>query len=48
DPQMGARPLKRLIQAALLDILALDILDGKIEEGQTVKVDIEKNKLTIK
>lgn len=48
DPQMGARPLKRLIQTALLDQLALDILDGRIEEGQTVKIGVEKGTLAIK
>ncbi|PIR03053.1 MAG: ATP-dependent chaperone ClpB [Candidatus Magasanikbacteria bacterium CG11_big_fil_rev_8_21_14_0_20_43_7] len=48
DPQMGARPLKRVIQTELLDTLALDILDGKIEEGQSVKVGVEKGKLAVK
>jgi len=48
DPQMGARPLKRLIQTELLDTLALDILEGKIEEGKTVKVDVGKNGLVLK
>jgi ATP-dependent Clp protease ATP-binding subunit ClpB len=48
DPQMGARPLKRVIQTELLDPLALRILDGSIEEGQTVKVGVEKNGLSIK
>ncbi|OIO20257.1 MAG: ATP-dependent chaperone ClpB [Candidatus Magasanikbacteria bacterium CG_4_9_14_0_2_um_filter_41_10] len=48
DPQMGARPLKRLIQTELLDKLALDILEGKIVEGKTIKVDIGKNGLVIK
>lgn len=48
DPQMGARPLKRLIQTALLDPLALDILDGKIAEGSTVNIGAEKDALTFK
>ena len=48
DPQMGARPLKRLIQTELLDKLALDILEGKIAEGRTVKVDVGKSGLVVK
>ena len=35
----GARPLKRCIQRELLDPLALDILDGKFLEGETITVD---------
>ena len=38
DPVYGARPLKRAIQRKILDPLALDILDGKFREGQTVEV----------
>jgi len=45
---MGARPLKRLIQTELLDKLALDILEGKIAEGRTVKVDVGKSGLVVK
>ena len=42
DPVFGARPLKRLIQHELVDSIALKLLDGKIKEGQTVKVDTSK------
>ncbi len=45
DPVYGARPLKRVIQRELLDPLALDILDGKFHEGQTVAVDTADGKL---
>jgi ATP-dependent Clp protease ATP-binding subunit ClpA len=48
DPNLGARPLKRIIQTELLDALAMEIIDGVIEEGQDVEVDIEKNKLKLK
>jgi len=41
----GARPLKRCIQRDLLDPLALDILDGKFREGDTIKVDAKGGKL---
>ncbi len=39
DPQYGARPLKRVIQQRLQNALANEILAGRFEEGQTVKVD---------
>lgn len=38
DPSFGARPLKRLIQKRVLDPLALELIDGKIHDGDTVKV----------
>jgi ATP-dependent Clp protease ATP-binding subunit ClpB len=38
DPRYGARPLKRVIQANILDEIALMIIDEKIKEGQTIKV----------
>ncbi len=42
DPVYGARPLKRAIQREILDPLSMQILEGKIVEGQTIQVD-EKN-----
>jgi ATP-dependent Clp protease ATP-binding subunit ClpB len=38
DPVYGARPLKRTIQKEILDPLSIDILEGKVREGQTVHV----------
>ncbi len=48
DPNLGARPLKRVIQTELLNPLAMLIIEGKIYDGKKVKVDIEKNKIIIK
>ncbi len=48
DPQFGARPLKRVIQNQILDDLALQIIEGKIKEGQKVKVDVNKDKIVFK
>ncbi len=39
DPVYGARPLKRAIQKLILDPLSLEILEGKIHEGQTIRAD---------
>ena len=46
DPVYGARPLKRAIQKYILDPLSMEILEGKIREGQRIKVDAKDEKLT--
>jgi ATP-dependent Clp protease ATP-binding subunit ClpB len=38
DPVYGARPLKRVIQRELQNPLALEILEGRIQDGDTVLV----------
>ncbi len=48
DPSFGARPLKRAIQDLILDELALKIVEGKIKEGDKVKVDAAKDQIVIK
>ncbi len=47
DPVYGARPLKRMIQRHLQDPLATMILEGRIKEGDTVKVDANEHGLVI-
>src|SRR5579884_3487261 len=39
DVVYGARPLKRTIQRRLLDPLAMEVLQGRFKEGDTVLVD---------
>ena len=39
DPAFGARPLKRAIQRHILDGLAMEILNGQFQEGDTVLID---------
>jgi ATP-dependent Clp protease ATP-binding subunit ClpB len=39
DPAYGARPLKRAIQRLVLNPLAKQILEGKIQSGSKVRVD---------
>ncbi len=39
DPLYGARPLRRLIQSAIGDQLAKELLAGKVRDGDTVLVD---------
>jgi ATP-dependent Clp protease ATP-binding subunit ClpB len=45
DPVYGARPLRRTIQKEILDPLSIDILEGKVREGQTVRVDAKNGAL---
>lgn len=40
DPVYGARPLKRVIQNQIQNVLALQLLEGKIKEGDKVLVDV--------
>jgi ATP-dependent Clp protease ATP-binding subunit ClpB len=45
DPTYGARPLKRVIQKQLVDRLALRLLEGEFNEGDTVQVDAAEGEL---
>jgi ATP-dependent Clp protease ATP-binding subunit ClpB len=47
DPAFGARPLKRLIQRAIGDPLAIAILEGAYQEGDTVTVAVEGEELAL-
>jgi ATP-dependent Clp protease ATP-binding subunit ClpB len=47
DPAYGARPLKRVIQKRLQDPLARLILEGKLTDGETVKVSAHGGELTL-
>ncbi len=49
DPLFGARPVKRLIQSSILNELAKEIINGKINEGDrvTLKTDTSKKNITI-
>ncbi|MEU4249639.1 ATP-dependent chaperone ClpB [Amycolatopsis sp. NPDC026612] len=39
DPIYGARPLRRLVQSAIGDKLAKELLSGEVRDGDTVRVD---------
>ncbi|MCL6650538.1 MAG: nitroreductase family protein [Chloroflexi bacterium] len=45
DPVYGARPLKRVIQKALVQPLAMQLLQGRFSEGDTIFVDVENGQL---
>jgi ATP-dependent Clp protease ATP-binding subunit ClpA len=46
DPQFGARPLGRLIQTEIKDVLSEEVLFGKLFKGGRVFIDMDKYKLT--
>jgi ATP-dependent Clp protease ATP-binding subunit ClpB len=47
DPVFGARPLKRVIQRSLQNPLAGLLLEGKIQDGDTVRVSAGDGGLVI-
>jgi ATP-dependent Clp protease ATP-binding subunit ClpB len=46
DPTFGARPLKRVIQQRLQNPLATEILRGRIQEGQALRIDFDGQDFT--
>ena len=48
DPAYGARPLKRIIQRMVLDPLALEILQGRVKEGDHVVAEARNGELTFR
>ncbi|HPN54944.1 MAG TPA: ATP-dependent chaperone ClpB [Candidatus Moranbacteria bacterium] len=48
DPIYGARPLKRIIQNEILDELALQILEKRVAQGESVNVRVENGKIVFK
>ncbi|MEW2439509.1 ATP-dependent chaperone ClpB [Streptomyces caniferus] len=47
DLSYGARPLRRLIQTAIGDPLARAILAGEVLDGDTVRVDVDGDQLSV-
>ena len=48
DPAYGARPLRRAIQNEIEDMLSEEIIDGNIKSGDSITVDVEDDKFTVK
>ena len=48
DPNLGARPLKRVIQREVLDPLSLKIVSGLVKEGDEVIIDSEGKKIVVR
>ncbi|GAB4528179.1 MAG: ATP-dependent Clp protease ATP-binding subunit [Anaerolineales bacterium] len=47
DPEMGARPLRRIIQFEIEDTLSDALLSGQFGEHDTVLVDVENDELVL-
>jgi len=43
DAAYGARPLKRALQRMIQDPLAIKILNGEVEHGAHVRIDVDRN-----
>lgn len=48
DPAYGARPIKRIIQRELVNMLAKALLDGTISKDKPVTVDMNEGEILIK
>jgi len=48
DPQLGARPVKRLIQKEIVNELSKEIIGGKVSKEETIIVDVENGHLSFK
>ena len=48
DPDYGARPLRRVLQRAIEDPLALALLEGRYLDGSTVTVDVDDDKIVLR
>ena len=47
DPLLGARPMRRLLQTEIEDVLAVKIITGDFTPGTTAAVDTDGNTLTV-
>jgi len=48
DPNLGARPLKRIIQKLILNPMALRMVTDEIRDGDTISIDAEKDEIILK
>ena len=48
DEKFGARPLKRVIQKYIEDIIAGEIINNKLKEGDNIILDVNKGSIIIK
>jgi ATP-dependent Clp protease ATP-binding subunit ClpC len=48
DPEMGARPLRRIIQLKVEDPLSDALLSGQFHEGDTILVDVADGEPVLK
>ena len=47
EPQYGARPIKRLMQKELINLLAKSILDGHVHRDSTILIDVLDGQIVV-
>jgi ATP-dependent Clp protease ATP-binding subunit ClpC len=47
DPDMGARPLRRIIQQKVEDPLSDKMLSGEFEDGDTIAIDVQEDEVVL-
>ena len=47
DPVYGARPIRRVIQSSVEDMIAEKMLEGKIEENDTINIVLKDDKFDV-
>ncbi len=47
DPEMGARPLRRVIQQNIEDTLSDSLLAGEFEDGDTIVIDVVDDEISL-
>lgn len=47
EPSYGARPIKRLMQKELVNMLAKEILDGKVSRDSLITIDVRDGRIVI-
>ena len=47
EPQYGARPIKRLMQKELINLLAKSILDGHVRRDSVIRVDVRDGQIIV-
>lgn len=48
DPEFGARPMKRAITSEVLNPLSLELLAGKIQEGESIEIGYTDKNISIR
>lgn len=48
EPAYGARPIKRLMQKELINILAKSILDGHVRRDSTILIDVKDGQIAVR
>jgi len=48
DPDMGARPLKRIIQQKVEDAVSYALLSGQFNQGDTIIVDLSEGEIVLR